>query len=164
MGEMSYDAVEAQTEALLEEWGAYQRTTRSPQAAGYPPTSVEGKLMRDSGSDRKTNRYRQWAWRRNPPKAKTGGKTHRLQLMASEQTESSSGPRSEYQWPAYIVDTDRVIAGMPAKIRQALIRYYIQKHSLRSAAQMEGVPRTEMDRRVDRGRFWIASRIQDAAS
>ena len=112
--ELSYDAVEHRTEALLEEWGGCQRRTPSAMPKGWPGTTVESKLMDEYGRKTKGDQRRRWAWRHNKGKTRTQGRLHNVHVLAPDRndTESRGGTRPPQQWPQAVQDVDRVIAGI----------------------------------------------------
>lgn len=135
----SFSVLEWQVDALLREWGEWQRREQSPAPAWYPSASVEGRMMSDWGSREKRMR-----------------RIYRRGRMTCKQTQSL---RVSPQWPAIVAEIDSIIAGMPVVLAKCTKAYYLRRESEIDAAAYLGISRDMVHRRLLSARGYVTAKI-----
>ncbi|WP_440997647.1 hypothetical protein [Arhodomonas sp. SL1] len=141
-------ALEDTAEALLAEWGRYQRRESSPGPAGYPRESTIYKAMRRRSV------------RRGRRKPVTG-----VQINAPPASPRSKREAFRRDWPEQVHAVDRVVALLPERQRKVAVVHYVQRPPMRVVAEIVGISRPSVYDDLARIRGELAARLDltDAA-
>lgn len=161
----SQDVMESRAHALLTEWGEYQRKERSPlRQIGNPIAQ----LMANQGRRSRDDKRRRWAFQRSARLVEVqdpDGSVRKVRAfsMVPERVDKQTDVSVEAKvpWPEMVSRVDRVLAKLPVPLLDALRVYYIAGHSIRSGAEVLRVDRNEFQRRLDRGRWYLAGRFEE---
>lgn len=157
---VSQELLERRADALLAEWGDWQR--REPGVLSVPRHPIAA-AMEDMGRRTKPDQRDRAVWRRHrrliEVRRLDDGRIKRtVELpMAPDRNDKQSkgGPRKAEPWPAHVMAVDRVIASMPPAVQAVLRVYYIEGHSIRTGADILRIDRNRFERQLDRGRWFL---------
>lgn len=166
--DVSQDVLLARVEALLEEWGEYQRREPAAWVAGYPGSSVEHRMAESWGRLRRPDKRRRWAHARKRRKVDMGkdAKGKDVTVSAVDMVPDRTDKQTEVRktpavapWPEHIDALERLLARMPARLLKVACVYYIAGMSIRQAAATLKVSKDELGRRLERIRWFVAGQI-----
>lgn len=167
--EMSQELLEDRAEALLAEWGEWQRKEppAEPRAGKHPIASLMDDYARRSQADKRQRlvhrRHRRLVDVRRPD----GTLTKRQMVPMSPDRvdkQSRGGPRVAEPWPEHVMAVDRAIASLPPAVQSVARIYYIGSRTIREGADILQISRTLFTTRLDRLRWFLIGRFDDIDS
>lgn len=152
---VSQEVLLNRAQALLAEWGAYQRDEPDPaQNLRYPSSSGVARMMADWGRRSGVDRRQPWAHVRRRRRVDGGGRREVAELpMVPERADRQTQVRhvrSAPEWPAHVRAFEAVMAGLPETVVAVAVSCYVHQHSTRLGAAKLKLSHAEYRRRLDR--------------
>lgn len=158
----SQGVLEQRAQALLTEWGDWQRREPFPlHRSRHPIFRAMTDLGEDWRSPERKRELRMLGRRRRL--VEVNGKTAPEIPMSPDRADKGSrgGAKVTQRWPEHVERVDRVLAATPAPVRNALISVYMYGLSTREGASHWRVSHHEFRRRVERGVWFLIGRLNE---
>lgn len=167
--QMSQDLLEQRADALLMEWGEYQRREPGvgPREGKHPIAALMDDYARRSRSDKRQRLVHRRHRRLVDVVRPDGTITKRQELPMSPDRvdkQSRGGPRVAGPWPEHVMAVDRAIAALPPGVQAVARVYYIGGHSIRQGADILRIDRNAFSARLERARWFLIGRFEDVDS
>lgn len=163
---VSQELLEARADALLTEWGEWQR--KEPRVGPRQGRHPIAAAMEDYARRSKSRRCGvAWRKRRRLIDLRMGddGKVRWVPVLPMSPDrvckQSRGGPRVAEPWPAHVMAIDRALATLPPGLQAVARVYYIEQRSIRDGADVLRITRATFSARLELVRWFLIGRLSD---